>query len=167
MRHTRAALFWAAPWTRHCQVSLLRPQRSQKRTGHAWLLLLVFGKETSEHTTWTWPILNSLPAPHSYLMGSLYPSPPKRQQPQMKWWERQLTKKMRLAQGTQIFILHTETVTQDRPKLNKDSQLSSKDTETGQELGRGQIQRVSTWWNHVRRGRQQAWLCSPETYCEK
>jgi hypothetical protein len=52
---------------------------------------------------------------------------------------------MRLAQGTQIFILHTETVTQeDRPKLNKDSQLSSKDTETGQELGRGQIQRVST-----------------------
>lgn len=57
------------------------------------------------------------------------PSPPKREPPH-EMAERQLTKKMRLAQGTQIFILHTETLTQDdRPKLNKDSQLSSKNTE--------------------------------------
>lgn len=54
----------------------------------------------------------------------------------MKCWEMQLTKKMRLAQGTHIFILHTETLTQeDTPKLNKESKLSNKATETGQELG--------------------------------
>lgn len=63
------------------------------------------------------------------LDGSPNPLPTKKTATSDEMAERQLTKKMRLAQGTQIFILHTETLTQDRPNLNKDSQLSSKNTE--------------------------------------
>lgn len=64
------------------------------------------------------------------LDGSPSPLPTKKTATSDEMAERQLTKKMRLAQGTQIFILHTETLTQDdRPNLNKDSQLSSKNTE--------------------------------------
>lgn len=50
----------------------------------------------------------------------------------MKWRDN-LQRKVKFAQGTQIFILQTVALTQERAKLNKGSQLSSEDTRNGRD----------------------------------
>lgn len=48
-------------------------------------------------------------------------------------WRGNLQRKVKFAQGTQIFILHTVALTQETAKLNKGSQLSSEDTRNGRD----------------------------------